>query len=89
MVTLLLRQFGSRVALRTVQRRKCSRLAGFCERNGGPIAYVSNSFRRHFAPCYRRGHALGALRKRPLVRLIGGFEFARGLAFGLATASRA
>jgi len=32
------RQFGGRVALRTVQRRKCSRLAGFCERNGDPAA---------------------------------------------------
>ena len=65
-VTLLLRQFGSRVALRTVQRRKCSRIAGFCEHNGGPIAYVSNSFRRHFALCYRRGHTLVFVAYDPL-----------------------
>ena len=84
-VTLLLRQFGSRVALRTVQRRKCSRIAGFCERNGGPIAYISNSSRRHFAPCYRRGHALVFVAYDPLP----GDRYRRGVPASPRSAPRA
>src|SRR3982074_2642703 len=55
---LSLRHLSSRVALRTVNRRKCGRIACPCESNDGPIVSVSNSCRRHLTPCQRRAHAL-------------------------------
>jgi len=72
---LVPRQFGGRVALRTVQRRKRRRLAGFCQRDGDPIAYVSDSFRRHFAHRHRRGRALVFVAYDPL----SGDRYRRGI----------
>jgi len=73
--TLLLRQFGRRVALRTVQRRKRSRVAGSFERNGGPVASVSYTSQRHSALYYRRGHALVLVAHDP----IPGDRYRRGV----------